>query len=86
MRDDHLNSKAAFTRGINVDQPEIFPEIKLRWIFDVGIVDLVFACAWQVEECHIVTAKGCLRSTPVKESMQAKVTCPQSLLSPPQWD
>ena len=28
MRDGHLNSKAAFTRGINVDQPKVFPEIK----------------------------------------------------------
>ena len=61
MRDGHLNSKAAFTRGINVDQPKVFPEIKtLTRILDVGMVDLVCACAWQVEECHIVTAKGCL--------------------------
>ena len=26
----------------------------------LGLVDLVCACAWQVEECHIVTVKGCL--------------------------
>ena len=61
VRDGHLNSKAAFTRGINVDQPKVFPEIKtLTRILDLGMVDLVCACAWQVEECHIVTVKGCL--------------------------
>ena len=59
--DGHLNSKAAFTRGISVDQPKVFPEIKtLTRILDFGMVDLVCACAWQVEECHIVTVKGCL--------------------------
>ena len=28
VRDGHLNSQAAFTWGINVDQSEVFPEIK----------------------------------------------------------